>query len=400
MARKRTAAYLLAMTLALSAPMMSLAMAKPAEAATQTDSQEVVNFLNGFFAREEVKKQAGAVAVTVVKNGQVVAERGYGVTDRVSNQTVDPKKTTFRIASVSKVFTATALMQLVEQGKVSLDDNIEKYLDGYKLTNPFENPVTIAMLLSHATGFEVRDPTEANILFDRAQKPITLKESIFANFPPVVREPGKSYMYDNFASSLQGYIVQKVSGESFNDYMKKHLFEPLGMNSSSYVQEEELLSRLPTVYDPSGEAQPVYLLSPNVIPEGSMITTVQDMSRFMIAFLNEGKTADGESILSPDSVKQMSAYHHAIHPDVPDTTYGFEAPFVEANGHYVITKGGNMDGFNSLLWMLPDQETGVFVTYNTNSDLDLQLFKEYMDRFYPGQSKIGEADLKRPESPN
>lgn len=394
MAKKRTAAYLLALTLALSTPLMSLAFAEPARAAESADAKEIAAFLDEFFARPEAKRQAEAVTVSVVKDGQVVAEKGYGATDRESKQAVDPSKTTFRVGSVSKVFTAAALMQLVDQGKVALDDNIEKYLDGYKVTNPFDRPVTLAMLLAHTTGFEVRDPTPANILFDPAQKAVSLKEAIFANFPPVVRETGTSYMYDNFAYGLVGYIVQQASGESFNEYLQKHVFQPLGMTSTSFLQEEKLLARLPTVYDPSGTAVPVYRVSPDVIPEGSMITTAEDMSKFMIAFLGGGKTPEGKTILSPESIQAMSSYHQAIHPDVPDSTYGFEAPIVDDNGSDAIMKGGSIVGFESLMWLLPDQKTGVFVSYNANSPLSIELFSAYMDRFYPGQSKLGDAGYK------
>ncbi|WP_027085746.1 serine hydrolase [Cohnella panacarvi] len=394
MAKKRTTAYLLALSIALSTPLWSLALAKPVSAAVETDAREALGFMDEFFSRPEAIAQAGAAAVAVVKDGQVVVARGYGVTNRETKQAVDPTRTTFRVGSVSKVFTAAALMQLVEQGKVSLEDNIEKYLDGYKVDNPFAQPVTVAMLLTHTTGFEVRDPTAANILFDPAQQPVALKEAIVANFPPVAREPGTSYMYDNFAYGLAGYIVQQASGQSFNDYMRQHIFGPLGMDSSSFLQEDRLLAETPTVYDPTGAAVPVYRLSPDVIPEGSMLTTAEDMSKFMLAYLGGGTTADGKRILSPESIQAMSSYHQAIHPDVLDSTYGFEGPFVDANGHNVIMKGGSITGFESLLWMLPDRRTGVFVSYNANSPLSIELFSEFMDRFFPGQSKLGDAGFK------
>ncbi|MFC5701658.1 serine hydrolase [Cohnella faecalis] len=403
---KRTAACVLATALALGIPAASASyagFAAAAESAAKTDSIDSQNasaFLDRFFEQEDVKRQASAIAVSIVKDGKVLAERGYGFTDDVSNAAVDPGLTTFRIASVSKVFTVFGLMQLVDQGKVSLQDNIEKYLGGYKVVNPFGKPVTVEMLLTHTTGFEVREPTNANFLLDPSQKPGTLEEAIFASFPPVVREPGTSYMYDNFASELAGYLVEKISGEPFNDYMTKHVFQPLGMTSTSYLQTEELLGRLPTAYDGGGSAVPVYRLTPSVIPEGSMITTAQDVSRFMLAFLNGGTAADGKSILSPSSVKAMSTFHVAINADVPDIAYGFEAPpLLYSNGRNVITKDGAIPGFSSFMWLLPEEKTGVFVTYNTNSGLSIELFREFMNRYYPGQTTFGDAGYKaRPQS--
>ncbi|MCL6602183.1 MAG: serine hydrolase [Paenibacillus sp.] len=396
---KKAVACMLAMTLVLGIPAVEFAgagVAKAAEAATPSvNSQEMGTFLDRFFSGNAVKNHADAIAVSVVKDGSVLAEKGYGVTDRVTKKGVDTKNTTFRVGSVSKVFTVIGLMQLVDQGKVSLSDNIEKYLGGYKLNNPFNKPVTVEMLLTHSTGFEVRDPTEANILFDTTQKPVTLKESIFSNFPPVVREPGTSYMYDNFASELVGYIVQEVSGEPFNDYMIKHVFAPLGMTSSGFDMSKELVDRLPTDYDISGNKQLDYILSPEVLPEGSMITTAEDMSRFMIAFLQDAKAPDGKAILSKASLEAMETYHLSINSDVPDMTYGFEAPMLTgSNGRHIIAKGGSIPGFESYLFMIPDQNIGVFVSASSESELSITLFSEFMNQFYPGKSKFGDSEFK------
>lgn len=364
-------------------------------AAAGGDSEQLLSFLDTFFSREDVAREAGAIAVSVVKDGQIQVEKGYGVTDISANHKTDPVQTTFRIASVSKVFTAIGLLRLVERGEISLSDSVEKFLGGYRLNNPFESPVTIGMLLAHTTGFEPREPTQDNLLLDSSEEPIGLEEAVFSNFPRVIRTPGVSYMYDNFASELQGYIIEKVSGESFNEYMKKYVFEPIGMTSSSFIQSEDLLNRLPVAYDDAGAVVPVYRLSPSVIPEGSMISTARDMSRFMIAFLNGGIASNGNSILFSASLKLMSTFQMSINEDVPDSTYGFEAPPLnEANGYHVISKDGSVSGFSSLLWLLPDQQTGVFVTYNTNSNLKLKFFSEFMDRFYPGESKFGKADYK------
>ncbi|MFD2330881.1 serine hydrolase [Cohnella sp. GCM10020058] len=360
-------------------------------------AKEVEAFLDAFFAQAAIRQKAGAVAVSVVRDGEVLVSKGYGIADRTSKSPVDASRTAFRIASVSKVFTAVAAMQLVEQGKISLQDNIEAYLDGYKIDNPFGKPVTIEQLLTHTTGFETREPSDASYVTDPGLKPVSLKESIFAVFPPVVREPGTSYMYDNFATRLLGYIVQQASGESFGSYVQTHIFKPLGMTSSSFALTKELAGRLATAYDPANEALPLYDLSPREWPEGSMISTASDMSRFMQAFLNDGRAADGKTILTPASVKAMSAYHVAIQPEMPDMTYGFESPVLPAKaiGENVISKGGDILGYSSLLWMLPDSRTGVFVTYNANDDLRNDLFGAFMDHYYAGRpTTFGQAGFK------
>ena len=400
---KKTAAGILALAVILAAPMP--AIAAPAGSAMEPKAaigdqgnvdKETAEFLDRFFADQWAGKEPHATVVAVVKNGKVLAEKGYGHADKGSGKPVDPKTTTFRVGSIAKVFTVIGLLQLVDQGKISLDDNIEKYLHGYRVDNPFDQPVTLEMLITHSTGFEVRDPTEGNYLFDPAQKPATLKEAIFANFPPVVREPGTSYMYDNFASGLAGYIVQEVSGQPFNEYITEHVFEPLDMKSSSFEHAAELAERLPQVYDASGEAIPEYRLSPEVLPEGSMITTAEDMAKFMTVLLNEGKTPKGKSLLSPSSMKAMMEYRLAILPDVPDMTYGFEAPGLlrDANGKHVIAKSGGILGFESLVFLLPGEETGVFISSADPSGLTTALFGKYMDRFFPGEAELGNPAFK------
>ncbi|WP_042169466.1 serine hydrolase [Paenibacillus gorillae] len=364
------------------------------------DAKELEAFLDSFFAQDAVKQKAGAAAISVVRDGKVLVSKGYGVVDQTSKAQVDDSQTIFRVASVSKVFTVAAAMQLVEQGKISLQDNVEKYLDGYKIKNPFGKPVTIEQLLTHTTGFESTQPSDASYVFDPSVTPVTLKDSIFDAFPSVIREPGSSYMYDNFATRLLGYIIQQVSGESFGSYIEKHITKPLGMTSSSFTLKADLAERMATSYDPGNNAIPSYDLSPREWPEGSMISTASDMALFMKAFLNGGRSADGKAILSPESVKAMSTYHVSIHPEFPDMTYGFESPIEPSQTHSekVISKGGDIIGFSSLLWMLPDRKTGVFLTYNANSDLRNDLFAAFMDHYYDNGKKPYEQAGFKPQS--
>jgi serine-type D-Ala-D-Ala carboxypeptidase/endopeptidase len=399
MRMKQITAVIIALIMALVSPAALIDGNKLSYAAAMSDPLNTGNitvFLDSFFTSEPAMKEVSAAIVSVVKDGAVVVEKGYGVTDLSSGGTVDPANTTFRVGSISKVFTVLGVMQLVDQGKIKLDDNIEKYLDGYQVTNPFGKPVTVEMLLTHSTGLEARNPMEVNFLFDPAQKPDTLKEAIFSNFPPVVREPGTSYMYDNFASGLAGYIVQEVSGEPFGAYMSKNVFEPLGMMSSTFDPTDEPAARLPAAYELDGKRMPNYRLSPEVMPEGSMITTASDMSKFMISFMTGGKTPDGRALLMPSSLQAMSKYHLFMNADVPDMTYGFEAPvpLAAANGIYVIAKAGSIPGFQSYLFMLPEEKTAVFVSAVAGSDITLRLFKEFMDRFYPGDAKFGDPSFK------
>ncbi|MCM3340563.1 serine hydrolase [Paenibacillus sp. MER TA 81-3] len=365
-----------------SAPVSSLA----SKLALNTHEAEA--FFDRFFASPKSKAQYAGAAVVVVKDGKVVIQKGYGYSDKDKKTPVDVQKTVFRLASVSKSFTAVALMQLVEQGTVDLKQDIRSYIGDLPLSNPFSTPVTIEHLLTHTTGFENREVRDEDVYYD-LDKVVSLKDYIRETMPPVVREPGTSYMYDNFASMLQGYIVERVSGMPFEEYMDKNLFKGLGMNSSGFLLKGNVKDRLAAGYDGSGNPVPIYAMSPTVMPDGGMLSTPEDIGKFMLAFLDENASKKGR-ILSTNSVKEMSIYRSAIHPLLPDTTYGFEAavPLPGAgSSDRVITKEGGLFDSSAYIWFIPEQRLGVFFVCNQASQLQHSLYTAFMDSFFPEYGK-------------
>lgn len=345
-------------------------------------------FLDKFFASSETKPHYVGASVVVVKDGQVIAEKGYGHADLDQKTPVDPKNTAFRVASVSKTFTAAAVMQLVEQGKVDLKADFQTYVKGLHFENPFDAPVTVEHLLTHTTGFEIRDPQPGDIHTDH-DKYITMEDYAEQHMPPVVRKPGSAYMYDNFSFLLLGLIVENVSGEPFETYMQEHIFKPLGMNNSSFMLDEKFQKQLATGYDPSHKPVDMYFIDPNPLPQGGMLSTADDIGKFMIAFLNDGKK-DNQQILKPATVKSMEQYRSSIHPLLPDSTYGFEAPFQlpgAGSSSKVITKAGDLSGYSSYLFFIPEQNTGVFLTYNQNGALRNLLYSAFIQNFFPQYAK-------------
>ncbi len=368
----------------VEAPAEALEEVQEAAAVPSLTDDSANAFLDQFFSHPEIEAMLQGAAVSIVKDGEVLALRGFGWSDVEQNVPVDPESTVFRIASVSKVFTAVAIMQLVEQGKIDLNEDIQTYLGGIQVENPFDAPVTVAHLLTHTTGFEIRDPHPSDI-HTNLDEYVSIEDYVRANMPPVVREPGSSYMYDNFASLLQGYIVEQVSGEPFETYMDKHMFEPLGMHDSGFMLEGKLLDNLAVGYNSAGQPLDVYTLRPTVMPHGGMLTTAADMSKFMIAFLNGGEGENGR-ILSEASIQEMTKYRALIHDLMPSTAYGFEAsrqlPGAGASDQ-IVTKAGDLSGFSSYLWFMPEENTGVFVTYNNNAPLRDQLFAAFIYQFFP-----------------
>ncbi|WP_413404928.1 serine hydrolase [Paenibacillus amylolyticus] len=347
-------------------------------------TESATAFLDSFFDSPEAKAHYVGASVVVVKDGKVLAEKGYGFSDVESKTAIDPKNTAFRVASVSKTFTSAAVMQLVEQGKVDLQADFQTYVKGLEFDNPFDKPVTVENLLTHTTGFEIRDPQQEDIHTD-FDKYIAMEDYAQQHMPPVVREPGNAYMYDNFSFLLLGMIVENVSGEPFESYMQQHIFKPLGMDNSSFMLDKKFQKQLATGYDAAHNPLDLYTIAPTPMPQGGMLSTAEDIGKFMIAFLNDG-VKDNKRIFKESTVKSMEQYRSSIHPLLPNTTYGFEAAFQlpgAGSSPKVITKGGDLTGFSSYLFLIPEQNTGVFLTYNQNGALRNLFYPAFIQSFFP-----------------
>ncbi|OMG18752.1 serine hydrolase domain-containing protein, partial [Actinomyces naeslundii] len=221
----------------------------------------------------------GAV-VSVVKDGQVVTTRGYGWADTGASGgqpvAVDPQTSLFRLASISKIPTSIAVMQLVEQGKVDLDADISAYLD-FEIERRFDEPLTLRHLLTHSAGFEERWKVA----------PMTDLEASVKSDPPVqVFAPGTTPGYSNYGIALAGYIVQRVSGQPFETYVREHVLEPAGMTTSTYEQPlpKEMAGSLGPGYTSTGEEVPFALMGD--FPADSLTVSAPDFAAFMNAQLS------------------------------------------------------------------------------------------------------------------
>lgn len=346
------------------------------------DAKAVKAFADEFFARKDVKDiLSGAIAV-VVKDDQVLLNAGYGYADAAAKKPIDPNETLFRAASISKAVTSTGLMQLVEQGKVDLHGDITQYLPGVKIVNKTGVPVTVEHLLTHTTGFEFTD--SGSDMNPNAQ-PLSLDESVKRNAPTVVRKPGEAYRYDNLAFNIQGLIIQNVTGQPFEQYMQEHVFAPLQMKNATYLLDAASAKKLATGYDAQGKPLDAYQLNPAISPDGSMLITGSDLANFMIAHLNDGAFG-GKQVLKPETAKSMLETHYEAAPGIPIMGYGFESFFHHMqNGQYVMGKGGDLPGYHSWMWLMPEQNVGALIlsTSDASAELRTMFFDAFMDRFYP-----------------
>jgi CubicO group peptidase (beta-lactamase class C family) len=324
---------------------------------------------------------AGAVVV-VVKDGQVLFERGYGVSDTATRAPVDPDRTLFRPGSVSKLFTWTAVMQLVGEGKLDLDKDINTYLD-FQIPPAFGKPVTLRNLMTHTAGFE---ETYRSLLIG-GSKVEPLDQLLKDSLPARIFAPGEVPAYSNYGASLAGYIVQRVSGEPFTDYVERHIFRPLGMTHATFVQPlpAGLRADMAKGYQlASGPATPFEMI--NMTPAGGLSASGGDIARFMIAHLNNG-SYDGNRILSPEMAVRMHGVASRPFSALSPMAYGFYHD--DTNGHRIIAHGGDTGVFHSNLELILDANTGVFMSFNSAGEgravsvLRRGFMKGFMDRYFP-----------------
>src|SRR5512132_648905 len=201
----------------------------PAPELTQTDFE---TFLDALIPSQLRNRNIAGAVVSVVKDGQVLFQKGYGYADVEEKKPVLPDQTLFRPGSISKLFTATAVMQLVEQGKLDLDRDVNDYLD-FPIPKTYPEPVTLRQLLTHTGGFE---ETLKNLFVAHESDIKPLRTYLVNEMPARIFPPGKIPSYSNYGFTLAGYIVERVSGEKFERYIENHILKPLGMNNSTFDQ--------------------------------------------------------------------------------------------------------------------------------------------------------------------
>src|SRR5947209_11628433 len=265
----------------------------PPPALTKSDFE---TFLDALIPSQLQNRDIAGAVVSVVKDGQVLFAKGYGYADFTAKKPVLADQTLFRPGSISKLFTATAVMQLVEQGKLDLDRDVNEYID-FAIPKTYPEPVTLRRLLTHTAGFE---ETLKNLFVGHESDLKPVGTYLSNELPARIFPPGKIPSYSNYGFTLAGYIVERISGEKFERYIENHIFKPLGMKSSTFDQSlsAEMRARMSQGYLAAAKKPRSYEFA-NVAPAGSLTTTATDMSRFMLAFLQDG-AVDGVAIFKPE----------------------------------------------------------------------------------------------------
>ena len=363
-------------------------------------ADDVNAWLDGYLPFALAKGDIAGAVVAVVKDGQIVTERGYGYSDVEKKAPVDPKLTLFRPGSVSKLFTWTAVMQQVEQGKIDLDADVNKYLDAdFQIAPRDGKPITMRNIMTHTAGFE----EQVKYIITEDPNGPKFEELLKRWTPTRVFDPGTTPAYSNYATSLAGYIVERVSGESFFDYIDKHIFAPLEMAHSTFRQP------LPSALEPlmskgyilaSGEAKKFEIVGP--APAGSLSSPAEDMAHFMIAHLQNGEY-HGQRILREETAKQMHDTPLTLLPPLNRMELGFFETNI--NGREVIAHLGDSQNFHTSLHLFLKENTGFYAAFNSAGKegaahpLRIALFEGFADRYFPGpphgDARIDEATTKQ-----
>lgn len=367
------------------------AIAAPAQQANvpEMTTADVAAFLDGIMPLQLAREDIAGAVVLVVKDGKVLFAKGYGYADVGKKSPVTPDGTLFRPGSVSKLFTWTAVMQLVEQGKLDLDRDVNDYLD-FKIPATYPKPITLRNIMTHTSGFE---ETVKDMWLASPNNIIPIGDYVKAHVPARIFPPGVTPAYSNYATTVAGYIVQRVSGEPFDDYIEHHILFPLGMQHSTFRQPlpPHLKSMMSSGYTVASEpAKPFELVEP--APAGSSSITAMDISHFMIAHLQDGKY-ENVQILRPETAQLMHSRQFANLPEMNAMALGFYEE--TRNGHRIIGHGGDTVYFHSDLHLIPDAGVGFFVSYNSRGKAEISprdaLWHQFMDRYFPYEPPVGVA---------
>jgi CubicO group peptidase (beta-lactamase class C family) len=375
--------------LALCAALATTLLGSAVAAALPTGSAASVPEVEALLDRVVLEQLDAAgipgAGVAVVLGGEVTIAKGYGSADLETGRVADAD-TLFRVGSLAKVITFTAVMRLAEEGRLDLAADVGGYLD-FALPprlsrHPFRGdpgPITLAHLLTHTAGFE--DARGDQFFLD----PAAVRElgpSLAARMPARIFPPGEIVAYSNYGAALAGYVVERVTGQPFAVAIDELVLAPLGMTRSTFSQPppQHLEGDLARA---SRQVEGVFHRDRFVAvagePAGSLSTTASDMARFMLAHLT-----DGGGVLAPETLETMHARQFAHHPSLDGMAFGFVERTVD--GRRALFHGGDIFTFQSGLFLLPEHEAGLFVVFSGGGyDEPLNVFHAFLDAVAPGE---------------
>jgi CubicO group peptidase (beta-lactamase class C family) len=349
-----------------------------------TDLVELEAFLDGIMAAHMKTYHIAGATFSLVKDGEIFFAKGYGYADVKNRKSVKAETTLFRPGSVSKLFTWTAVMQLVEQGKLDLNADVNTYLKDFKVPDTYPEPITLTHLLTHTPGLE---DVWGGMAARSADDLVPLDKFLADKMPPRFLPPGKITAYSNYGTALAGYIVQEISGMPFEDYVEENIFKPLDMQYCTFRQPlpSHLAGDMSVGYsykDGLFKAEEFEFIN-GMAPAGSLSASAKEMAKFMIAHLQNGKYGE-KRILKEETAKLMRTQLFTHDSRLDGNAYGFWERTL--NHIPMIGHGGDTIWFHSLLILIPEQNIGFFVSYNSagaGALLQDRFLQAFIDHYYP-----------------
>ncbi|MCT4593323.1 MAG: beta-lactamase family protein [Anaeromicrobium sp.] len=341
---------------------------------------DIKEFVENTVPKQLEKYNIPGASVSVVKDGQVLFTKAYGYRN-ISEGLKADSNTMFRIGSVTKLFTWTGIMQLVEQGKLNLDDDISKYLGNIKIGGNYKEPITIKNLMTHTSGIEDKF---SNLFMGRDEEIPPLEEALLRDKRNRIFKPGEIVAYSNYGTALAGKIMENISGITYEEYIENNILKPLNMNRTTILQPAS------AKYDNVSKGH-MYLKGDYKVfedaftqlpPIGAISTSSEDISKFMIMHLQNGRYED-KVILKEDTAKLMHKTHFPNDKRLPGICLGFIE--WKRNHKRIIWHSGGTALFRTLCMLIPEENVGVFISYNSpNSDKARSEFRQkFLDRYYP-----------------
>ncbi len=331
-------------------------------------------------------------AVVVLHRGRIVLERGYGVADVASRRPVNPRTTLWPFASITKVFTATAVVQLAARGRVDLAEDANRYLTSVRLPSTKWAPITVADLLTHTDAL---DELPGRLAQSR-EKVLPLDQFLSTHLARI-GPPGIVTRYGSYGIAVAGVLIQDVSGLGYDRYLARNLFAPLGMRRTSIILPSSPdQDSIATPYaENGGRLEKIDLEWYHTTPTSSLVSTVDDMARFMSLHLGTPLSQNAATVLPPKWIREMARQHATIHPAIPGWGYGWQQN--DANGQRIIEHGGDIGGFASLMTLLPDQGFGLLVvSHLEGSSLRFKLKQAILDRYF-SDKRVPRVGAGRPK---
>ena len=337
------------------------------------------------------------LSMGIVYDQTLVWKKGFGYADVEKKVPMTPG-TIFRLASITKLFTSTAIMQLRDAGKLRLDDPIEKHLPWFKIKNRFpdEPPITIWQILTHTSGLprEAAFPYWTDHKFptmEQIRKALPNQETIF---PPETK-----WKYSNLAMALLGEIVVAVSGEKYDHCIVNHILKPLAMNNTSVFLTDEQLKTLATGYGirlPDGRREVMpFTDSKGLTPAANMSSNIEDMAKFIMLQFRESNTVSEKQILKGGTLREM----HRVHWLRPNWKSGWGLGFSirQYGSRTLVGHGGWVGGYRSQIYFCPDEKIGVVVFSNAEDGSPSKFARKIFDMIVPAILKAVKPAAEKPE---